>query len=141
LAVLDVSGAALDASRARLGARAAAVQWFEADVTTFEPPHRYALWHDRAAFHFLTDAGDRARYVATLRKTLKPGGTAIIATFALDGPPKCSGLDVVRYDQQAIAAELGAEFALQEVRREAHITHGKAEQRFSYFRFERHWSL
>lgn len=137
LAVLDVAGSALSACRSRLGARAAAVEWFEADVTSFEPPHRYALWHDRAAFHFLTEAGDRARYVATLRKTLKPGGTAIIATFALDGPPRCSGLDVVRYDEQSIAGELGAEFELREVRRETHITPGSAEQRFSYFRFER----
>lgn len=138
LAVLDVSGAALDTGRTRLGVRAVEVEWFEADVTTFEPRHRYALWHDRAAFHFLTDAHDRSRYVATLRKSLKPGGTAIIATFALDGPPRCSGLDVVRYDEQSIAAELGAEFALREVRREAHITPGKAEQRFAYFRFKRH---
>jgi len=137
LAVLDLAGAALSACRARLGVRAAAVEWFEADVTAFEPPHRYALWHDRAAFHFLTDAGDRAGYVATLRKTLKPGGAVIIATFALDGPPKCSGLDVMRYDERSIARELGGEFELRDVRRETHITPGKAEQRFSYFRFER----
>ena len=137
LAVLDVAGAALSAGRSRLGSRAAAVEWFETDVTSFEPPHLFALWHDRAAFHFLTDAGDRVRYVATLRKTLKPGGAAIIATFALDGPPRCSGLDVVRYDEQSIALELGDEFQLREVRREMHITPGMAEQRFSYFRFER----
>lgn len=137
LAVLDVSGAALDVSRLRLGARAAAVEWFEADVTTFEPPHRFALWHDRAAFHFLTSASDRAGYLATLVKTLKPGGTVIIATFAPEGPPKCSGLDVVRYDERSIAAELGAAFKLREVRREAHVTPGKAEQPFRYFRFER----
>jgi len=137
LAVLDVSRAALSASRSRLGARAAAVEWFEADVTTFEPPHRYALWHDRAAFHFLTDAGDRAHYVATLRRALNPGGAVIIATFAPDGPPKCSGLDVVRYDERSIAAELGAEFELREVRREAHFTPGKVEQQFRYFRFGR----
>jgi SAM-dependent methyltransferase len=138
VAVLDISGAALDTSRTRLGARAVAVEWFEADVTTFEPPHRYALWHDRAAFHFLTRTTDRASYVETLRKALTPGGTAIIATFALDGPPKCSGLDVVRYDERSIAVELGAEFELLEVRREAHVTPGKAEQKFRYFRFERH---
>lgn len=135
LAVLDLSGAALSASRSRLGARAASVEWFEADVTSFEPPHRYALWHDRAVFHFLTDAGDRARYVATLSKALQPDGAVIIATFAPDGPPKCSGLDVVRYDEHSIVAELGAGFQLREVRRETHITPGKAEQRFNYFRF------
>ena len=137
LAVLDVSGAALDASRARLGARAAAIEWFEADVTAFDPPHRYALWHDRAAFHFLKGAADRAGYIATLGKTLQPGGTVIIATFAPEGPPKCSGLEVVRYDERSIAAELGAEFELREVRREAHVTPEKAEQQFRYFRFER----
>jgi SAM-dependent methyltransferase len=137
LAVLDVSGAALDASRSRLGARAGAIEWFEADVTAFEPPHRYALWHDRAAFHFLTSAADRASYMATLRKTLKPGGTVVLATFALDGPPKCSGLDVIRYDDQSITTELGPEFALREVRREAHATPGRTEQQFCYFRIER----
>lgn len=137
LAVLDLADAALNACRLRLGARAAAIEWFEADVTSFEPPHRYALWHDRAAFHFLTEAADRARYVATLGRTLLPGGTAIIATFALDGPPRCSGLDIVRYDERSIAVELGAQFALREMRRETHITPGNAEQRFSYFRFER----
>lgn len=137
LAVLDVSGAALNVSRSRLAARAASVEWLEADVTTFEPPHRYALWHDRAAFHFLTSAADRASYIATLRKTLRPGGTVVIATFAPDGPPKCSGLDVVRFDEQSIVAELGAKFELREVRRETHVTPGGAEQRFSYFRFER----
>lgn len=137
LAVLDVSGAALSVSRSRLGARAVAIEWFEADVTGFEPPHRYALWHDRATFHFLTTSADRASYVATLGKTLQPGGTAIIATFAPEGPPKCSGLDVMRYDERSIAAELGLEFELREARQETHITPGGAEQRFSYFRFER----
>lgn len=135
LAVLDLSAAALSASRSRIGARVAAVEWFDADVTTFEPPRRYALWHDRAVFHFLTDAGDRDRYVATLRKTLQPNGTVIISTFAPDGPPKCSGLDVVRYDEHSIVAELGAGFQLHEVRRETHVTPGKAEQRFNYFWF------
>lgn len=136
LAVLDLSGAALTQGRARLGARAAAVEWFEADVTAFVPPHRFGLWHDRAVFHFLTVADDRRRYVATLRQTLQPGGTVIMATFALDGPPKCSGLDVMRYDEQSIVGELGAEFTLQEVLRETHVTPWQSEQRFIYFRFQ-----
>lgn len=136
LAVLDLSGAALSHSRARLGQRAAAVEWFETDVTTFIPPHRFGLWHDRAVFHFLTAADDRRAYVATLRQTLRPGGTVIIATFALDGPPKCSGLDVVRYDEQSILAELSTEFRLQEVCRETHVTPWESEQRFIYFRLQ-----
>jgi hypothetical protein len=74
--------------------------------------------------------------VATLRQTLQPGGTVIIATFALDGPPKCSGLDVVRYDEQSILAELGTEFRLQEIRRETHVTPWDSEQRFIYFRLQ-----
>jgi SAM-dependent methyltransferase len=134
LAVLDLSGVALSHSRTRLAARAGDIEWFEADVTSFEPPRRFGLWHDRAVFHFLTAADDRAGYVATLRRTLQPGGSVIIATFALDGPPKCSGLDVVRYGEQSILAELGAEFQLQEVRRETHVTPWQSEQRFIYFR-------
>ena len=137
LAVLDVSDAALSVSRSRLGSKATAVEWFEADVTTFEPQHRFGLWHDRAVFHFLTDADDRTGYVATLSKALQPDGAVIIATFAPDGPPKCSGLDVRRYDEHSIAAELGAGFQLREVRRETHVTPGSAEQRFNYFRFGR----
>ena len=137
LAVLDLAGSALSASKARLGTRAATVEWHEADVTDFVPPHRYALWHDRAVFHFLTAAEDRARYVGTLRRALEPDGAAVISTFAPEGPPKCSGLDVVRYDEQSIAAELGEEFRLQEMRRETHLTPWQAEQRFNYFRFKR----
>ncbi|MBI5374437.1 MAG: class I SAM-dependent methyltransferase [Candidatus Schekmanbacteria bacterium] len=136
LGVLDLSGVALSCSRARLGTRANAVDWFEADVTSFTPPHHFGLWHDRAVFHFLTDAGDRRGYIDTLRRTLEPGGTVIIATFALDGPEQCSGLDVVRYDEQSILTELGAEFTLCESRRETHITPWESEQRFIYFRLK-----
>ncbi|MEX0898809.1 MAG: class I SAM-dependent methyltransferase [Steroidobacteraceae bacterium] len=137
IAVLDISGAALDQSRSRLGTRADAVEWYEADVTTFEPPHRFGLWHDRAVFHFLTESEDRRAYVATLRRTLQPDGTVVISTFAIDGPPKCSGLEVVRYDADSMCAELGAEFQLQEVRREIHVTPWQTEQRFIYFRLQR----
>jgi len=134
LAVLDWSDAALQHSRTRLGARSADVAWFNANVLAFEPPYRFGVWHDRAMFHFLTAADDRRRYVATLRRTLLPGGTVIISTFALDGPLKCSGLDVVRYDEQTILAELGADFQLQEVCRETHVTPWQTEQQFIYFR-------
>lgn len=105
-------------------------------MTSFQPPHHFDLWHDRAVFHFLTAAEGRQRYVATLRRTLYPGGTVVLSTFALDGPLKCSGLDVIRYDESSILAELGAEFQLQEVRRETHMTPWQSEQRFMYFRFQ-----
>ena len=136
LAVLDLSGAALSHSHSRLGVRAGTIEWFEADVTSFTPPHRFGLWHDRAVFHFLTAADDRRRYIATLRQTVQSGGAVIISTFAPDGPPKCSGLDVMRYDDQSIVVELGAEFQLREVRRETHVTPWQSEQRFIYFRFQ-----
>jgi ubiquinone/menaquinone biosynthesis C-methylase UbiE len=136
VAVLDVSSAALAHARARLGRREPEVEWFDADVTTFAPPRRFGLWHDRAVFHFLTEADDRRAYVAALRRTVSPGGSVVMATFAIDGPRTCSGLDVVRYDEQSIVAELGSEFRLQEARRETHTTPWQSEQRFVYFRFQ-----
>lgn len=136
LAVLDLSGAALALTRSRLGARAAAVHWFEADVTEFRPPMRFVLWHDRAVFHFLTASTERARYVESLKASLVPGGHVIIATFALDGPAKCSGLEVARYDAAGLGAELGAEFCFREQVDETHRTPWQTEQRFSYFRFQ-----
>jgi trans-aconitate methyltransferase len=136
VAVLDVSDVALAQARSRLGPRADEVEWFEADVTTFNPPHRFGLWHDRATFHFLTAADDRRRYVAALRRTLSPGGTVIMATSAMEGPKKCSGLDIARYSEESMGAELGAEFSLCEVRPQTHITPWHSEQQFVYFRFQ-----
>lgn len=135
LAVLDISAAALEHARQRLGRRASLVEWCEADVTAFNPSRRFGLWHDRAVFHFLTDKADREKYVQTLKRTLMPGGHVIIATFALDGPAKCSGLEVARYDAPSIGLELGAEFQLAEQASETHFTPWSTEQKFSYFRF------
>lgn len=137
LAVLDISAAALDHAQRRLGARADVVDWYAADVTTFVPTRQFGLWHDRAVFHFLTDKADRQKYVETMKRTLTPDGHAVIATFATDGPEKCSGLAVSRYDGPAISAELGAGFQLLEQVNETHLTPWKTEQRFSYFRFAR----
>jgi SAM-dependent methyltransferase len=137
LAVLDISAAALDHAKGRLGARADAVDWFAADVTTFDPTRQFGLWHDRAVFHFLTDKTDRQKYVETMKRTLTPDGHAVIATFATDGPEKCSGLSVCRYDAPAISGELGAGFQLLEQVNETHVTPWNTEQRFSYFRFAR----
>lgn len=132
LSVLDVSAAALANSRARLGANATKVQWIEADVREFEPMQRYALWHDRAVFHFLTDADDRAAYMATVRRSLNPHGHAVIATFALDGPARCSGLDVAHYDAMMLHAQFGDDFELLDSRRESHVTPAGAEQWFTW---------
>ena len=137
LAVLDVSGEALAHAKARLGARAQAVTWIEADVTAAWSLKPMDIWHDRAVFHFLIESEDRARYVAHLRDTLKPGGSAIIATFALDGPATCSGLPVVRYSAQTLAAELGEDFQLAETRAWQHVTPRGGTQTFQYSTFRR----
>jgi 2-polyprenyl-3-methyl-5-hydroxy-6-metoxy-1,4-benzoquinol methylase len=98
ITVLDLSEQALTTAKARLGPRASQVDWIAADITTWERDGVYDLWHVRAAFHFLTAPSDRDAYVERLTKALCPGGHAIISTFALDGPDRCSGLPVVRYD-------------------------------------------
>jgi SAM-dependent methyltransferase len=137
VSVLDISATALQAAQRRLGPRAAAVTWICADVTGFRPARRYGIWHDRAAFHFLVEPSDRCAYVAALGAALEPGGQAIIATFALDGPPRCSGLDVVRYDATTLAAELGSGYRLEEESAETHTTPAGKPQRFAWFRFRR----
>ncbi len=130
LTVLDVAATALAATRARLGERADAVVWLAADVTTWQPERTYDLWHDRAVFHFLTEAHERDRYRHALRSAVRPGGGVVVATFALDGPAQCSGLPVVRYDAAGLAAELG----LVEVTsaREEHRTPWGAVQPFTW---------
>jgi 2-polyprenyl-3-methyl-5-hydroxy-6-metoxy-1,4-benzoquinol methylase len=137
LTVLDLSPAALNTARARVGRSGDAVEWIATDVTTWTPSRRYDIWHDRAAFHFLTDAGDRTAYVERLRAALRPGGQAIIGTFALDGPEKCSGLPVQRYDAASLQRTLGADFALAEVRTETHTTPWGSTQSFQFGRFAR----
>jgi len=137
VAVLDVAEEAIRAGRDRLGRVAARVDWIVCDVTAFRPSRCYALWHDRAVFHFLTEAADRRAYVAALRRALAPGGQAILATFALDGPQRCSGLPVMRHDENSLQRELGDGFLLQESRHEVHVTPGGKEQRFVYARFLR----
>ncbi len=137
LAVLDISGAALARARERLGARADVPTWIEADVAGDWSLGPMDIWHDRAVFHFLTQAADRASYVDHLRRTLKVGGTAIVATFALDGPASCSGLPVVRYDPEVLNDTLGDDLTLVETRRHVHTTPWGATQSFQYCRFLR----
>lgn len=138
LAVLDLSGVAIARAKARLGVRAGLVEWFEADVTSFEPPHRWDVWHDRAVFHFLTDPADRRAYGAVLRRALEPAGQVVIATFGPRGPQRCSGLEVVRYSAGSLAGELGPELVLVESAVEAHRTPAGATQEFLYCRLVRH---
>jgi len=135
--VLDLSESALAAAKARLGQAAARVTWVVADVVRWKPPQCYDVWHDRAAFHFLTDAADRTAYVACLHQALRPGGHAIIATFAPDGPERCSGLPVIRYDAASLGEALGNAFNLVETRRHDHHTPMGSTQRFQFSVFRR----
>jgi SAM-dependent methyltransferase len=131
--VLDLAEAALAASRARLGERAARVQWIAGDITRVElPAARYDVWHDRAVFHFLTEAADRARYVAQVLHSVKPGGHVIVATFGPGGPLQCSGLDVMRYAPDVLHAEFGAGFRLLAHETEIHQTPAGKAQEFVY---------
>lgn len=135
VSVLDISSAALEHAEKRLGHRADKVSWIVADATDFHPSRKYSVWHDRAVFHFLTQATDRQRYVVGLRAALESGGQVIIGTFAPDGPQKCSGLEVRRYDAATLAAELGDDFVLLEEQTEIHVTPWDSEQKFNWFRF------
>jgi len=135
--VLDISQAALDAAKARLGEAASEVEWVAADVTRWSPAHSFDIWHDRAAFHFLTDPADRSAYMARLTQALAPRGHVVIGTFAIDGPEKCSGLPVNRYDAASLAGEFGEGFELVDSRRQDHATPWNAIQRFQFCVFQR----
>ncbi len=137
LAVLDISENALVSAKNRLGDLAKYIEWYEADITQFKAPQQFSLWHDRAVFHFLTNQTDRKRYINALKYALKSNGHLIIAAFAIGGPEKCSGLEVVQYDSKKLTAEFGADFELVEEINEVHITPANKEQKFTYFRFIR----
>lgn len=138
LCLLDLSEAALAATRRRLGARGNELHWLVGDVTTADLPEAcFDVWHDRAAFHFLVDPRQRAAYAARLARSLAPGGHAIIATFAPDGPPRCSGLPVVRYTALELGRELGERFALVDACIDQHVAPSGGSQAFLYCRFRR----
>jgi SAM-dependent methyltransferase len=137
ITVLDLSPVALERARNRLGDRASLVTWLAADVTAWTPSRTFDVWHDRAVFHFLVDAEDRRRYLAVLAAALPPGGQAILGTFASDGPERCSGLPVRRYEPDTLTAEVGSAFRLLEGLHEEHLTPSGTVQRFQFSRFLR----
>ena len=131
--VLDVSQTAIDVSKKRLGEGSERVRWLVVDITKAQlAPRAFDVWHDRAVFHFLTDAADRAAYVEQVRRAVKPGGYVLVATFAEDGPEYCSGLAVVRYSAEGLHSEFGADFQLVRSEHEDHHTPAGAEQSFIY---------
>lgn len=132
LTVLDIAAAPMARARQRLGKAADKVCWIVADITQWRPYRSWDIWHDRAVFHFLTAREQQDAYVAALVAATRPGATVIVATFALDGPDKCSGLPVQRYSPASLADRLGSTFALRESAAEVHKTPWSTEQRFSY---------
>lgn len=130
--VVDLSEAALAAARAALGAGGAAVEWVRADVLDWAPDRAYDVWHDRAAFHFLTEPGSRDRYVAAARAAVRAGGHVVIGVFAEDGPPTCSGLPVARHDATSLTRAFGAGFTITDARRDVHVTPRGALQPFTW---------
>lgn len=135
LSVLDISAAAIEVSKHRLGRAAEAVTWWVSDIAEAAlPAHRYDVWHDRAVFHFFTTPEQRATYVRQVAHAVKPGGHIIISTFGPQGPEKCSGLPVMRYDAESLRRELGPRFQLVESSTEEHRTPSGATQQFMYCR-------
>lgn len=137
LTVLDVSEAAVARTKARLATSADRVRWVAADITKWKPDRKWQVWHDRAVFHFLTDTARQDAYISALCQATEPGGTAIIATFALNGPERCSGLPVQRYSSETLAARLGMHFRLIDQRLEDHLTPKGAVQNFQYAALQR----
>lgn len=137
VAVLDLSAEAIARSQDAMGSEADRVEWIVSDVTIWKPGRRYDVWHDRAAFHFLTDKADRSAYVDTLDDALADAGHAIIATFALDGPERCSGLPVQRYSPETLSATLGPRFRLVNGVRHEHQTPWGSMQAFQFSVLER----
>ena len=133
LSVLDISQTAIDASRNRLGGKAGIVRWITADITRVEfEPSQIDVWHDRAVFHFLTASSDRTAYVRQVARAVKPGGHVIIGTFGPEGPERCSGLDVIRYDADSLHDEFGRRFRLLESSKQLHQTPFGTVQQFLY---------
>ena len=133
ITVLDISQGAIDVTRSRLGSAADQVRWIAADITEIElEPRAYDLWHDRAVFHFLTAPEQRTAYVRQVARSVKPGGHVIVSAFGPEGPTRCSGLEVVRYDAESLHREFGVRFGLVESSTEMHRTPFETTQQFLY---------
>ena len=138
ITVLDLSAEALNVARARLGEARSRVSWIVADATEWEPQNEYDVWHDRAAFHFLSEEEQlQQAYIARVKRCLRMGGHIIFGTFALDGPEKCSGLPVTRHSAESLSALLGASFSLIDSRRHEHATPWGVVQNFQFSTFKR----
>ncbi len=133
ITVLDISATAMRVCKKRLGVLTGKIEWLVADVTLTElKPNAYDIWHDRAVFHFLTGIEQRAAYIRNVARSVKRGGHVIVGTFGPEGPMKCSGLDVMRYDADSLHDQFGARFRLLASSHELHRTPFGATQQFLY---------
>ncbi len=137
IAVLDISATAVAKAQARLAQRADRIQWIIADITEAQNLGQFDVWHDRAVFHFLTDPADRKHYVELAGRTLPKGGRLIVGTFALNTPPRCSGLDTCHYDAAGLAAQFGAEFRVVDEVSHLHTKPTGTQQHFIFLTLER----
>jgi 2-polyprenyl-3-methyl-5-hydroxy-6-metoxy-1,4-benzoquinol methylase len=137
ITVLDISETALEKVKQRLGEKAGSVKWIIADEAKCDPGEQYDLWHDRAAFHFLTDENEINNYIRTLKNCIKPGGYLVIGTFSVDGPKKCSGLDVMQYSEKSINEKLNDYFDVIKCIRVDHVTPFGTIQNFIFCCFKR----
>lgn len=138
ITVLDISAEAISIAKMRLGVRANSVQWVVSNICDWRPkPDSVDVWHDRATFHFISYPKDRDAYVACMKQAIRKGGHAIIATFAEDGPTKCSGLPVVRYNSTRLKSVLGSEFSWVRHLNHTHITPSGVKQSFQFSVFKR----
>ena len=135
LTVLDISGNSIEKAISHLGEKSSGINWIEADVTKYSFNEQYDVWHDRAVFHFLTEAEERKGYLHSLNQALTLNGHLIIATFSLDAPLKCSGLSVARYSPETLHNELGDNFNLVEYFLQDHVTPSGVSQNFIFCRF------
>jgi 2-polyprenyl-3-methyl-5-hydroxy-6-metoxy-1,4-benzoquinol methylase len=135
--LLDISEIALGRTRDRLGEAASKVRWIVANISQWKPSRTWDVWHDRAVFHFLIDHAAQDSYIAALKQATRPGSTAILSTFALTGPEKCSGLPVQRYSAETLSARLGSDFELVTQEAEQHHTPFGTTQDFIYAGFRR----
>lgn len=137
VSVLDISSAALDLARSRLGSEADAVSWIHADLLRWKPPRHYAVWHDRAVLHFLVSEADRRKYRRVLLAATEVGSIAVIGVFGEDGPTKCSGLDVQRFSPELLQDTVGNECELLSQEHELHVTPDGSSQQFLWAAFRR----
>lgn len=137
ISVLDISEAAIERAKKRLGESASEVNWIVADAAKFEPEEEYDFWHDRAAFHFLTDPKEISDYIRTAEKAVSPGGILVIGTFSEEGPTKCSGIEIRQYSKASLSAYFSEFFEKKACKKVDHVTPSGSIQKFIFCSFRK----